>query len=838
MRNIVGPFVKGADFFERPREVGILWNAIKSGKNLLVSGPRRSGKTSLLLHLNENSEENARFLHIFVDSLNSERDFYKTISKKILENNLASRFHLHLERDEYSEFPRPISSSTSLPGADNYYLQEKNKKPEAKDLLIADLNSVKNDHRLLIVLDNFSDMVLNILHEVGESEAARFLNNCKEIRKNAPDNIQFIYVGSPTLEYWVNKLDLPGLFNDLAIIYLTPLSKPEAKQFLKALQKKSKHQLNNEQIEHLLDMIQWLIPSHIQWFLKQFYSIPSIKTLTLIENRAFKTTLSRISVNSLIFFEYLIDNLESTFDRQERGFVNHLLDNVTARKGIPHEEIEAIAVKYGVQDHFSIIIQYLAYEGFIEYDPDSDAYCFNSNLIKTWWSNKREISANGGGDESIKKRSHAPVVLHSLELKNLRAVETLEIRFPSRRRTRGQWTIFLGDNGVGKTTVLQAIAIASLAERQQKAALAGSMPAPLMRHGAEWTSIDLRCGEHGYSVKLYRRDGTAEQIDGKARDDAPPYPIFGYGCGRGSALGGPDRAVELERRIDGVGTLFGLPSFLIHGETWLRSLEHAALKGASEDDNEFFEAVRNTVLNLLPGLDEMEIGRDRIWLRGPDIGESTLAGLSDGYITTLGWSLDLIARWSHEARRSGVQLDGSFNKEMTGLVLIDELDLHLHPRWQTHVIADIRKAFPKMSFVVTTHNPLTLLSANAREVHVMERDEKGGILCNQVDPPPGIRADQVLTGPWFGLSSTLDRDTLRLLDKHRRMLRKGVHRNAPDRKALERKIKERLGSYADTSEERLALDAAARMTKWDKPLDHGERARLQRRVKEMLEVKR
>ncbi len=118
---------------------------------------------------------------------------------------------------------------------------------------------------------------------------------------------------------------------------------------------------------------------------------------------------------------------------------------------------------------------------------------------------------------------------------------------------------------------------------------------------------------------------------------------------------------------------------------------------------------------------------------------------SDGYITTLGWSLDLIARWAHEARKSGARLGGSFNKKMTGLVLIDELDLRLRPRWQTRVIADIRKAFPKMSFVVTTHNPLTLLSAKPREVHVLERDEKGGIVCNQVDPPPGIRADQILT---------------------------------------------------------------------------------------------
>ena len=52
--------------------------------------------------------------------------------------------------------------------------------------------------------------------------------------------------------------------------------------------------------------------------------------------------------------------------------------------------------------------------------------------------------------------------------------------------------------------------------------------------------------------------------------------------------------------------------------------------------------------------------------------------MSDGYLTTAGWFIDLIARWIELAARHGVAIDGDFMKRMTGLVLLDEIDLHLH----------------------------------------------------------------------------------------------------------------------------------------------------------------
>ncbi len=70
-----------------------------------------------------------------------------------------------------------------------------------------------------------------------------------------------------------------------------------------------------------------------------------------------------------------------------------------------------------------------------------------------------------------------------------------------------------------------------------------------------------------------------------------------------------------------------------------------------------------------------------------------------------------------------MKLEPRFVDAMAGIALIDEIDLHLHPAWQSSVLDDLRGAFPRMTFVGTTHNPLTV--AGTRDVIELERTEVG-----------------------------------------------------------------------------------------------------------------
>jgi hypothetical protein len=370
----------------------------------------------------------------------------------------------------------------------------------------------------------------------------------------------------------------------------------------------------------------------------------------------------------------------------------------------------------------------------------------------------------------------------------------------------------------GKTSILRAITLA-LSSDEVVQALLGRLgtSAPMVRLGAREATIQIECPTgHLPRLKLAEGDTGNRLADRGSGEILPPF-IVAYGCRRGSALGGASREVNAALPLSAVETLFDEGAGLVHAETWLKERKLAATLDHNGTDGAFYAALEATLVGrgdrpgLLPGITALHVTADLVEVEGPAVGRIPFGALSDGYLTTAGWILDLIARWSEDARRRGIVLDGAFGARMTGIAIVDEIDLHIHPQWQRDVISSVRKHFPRMSFIVTTHNPLTLFGGRPGEIYVLERDEATGqFAARQRDLPPGADVERILTGDWFGLDSTLDDDTLKLLAEHRRLLRAGSERS---RRAtqLERELAKRLGSFAATSVERLAQSAAAKV---------------------------
>lgn len=89
-----------------------------------------------------------------------------------------------------------------------------------------------------------------------------------------------------------------------------------------------------------------------------------------------------------------------------------------------------------------------------------------------------------------------------------------------------------------------------------------------------------------------------------------------------------------------------------------------------------------------------------------------LKNLSDGYRGIVHLTADLAYR--------AIQLNPHLGErailDAEGIVLIDEIDMHLHPKWQRHIIDDLKRTFPKIQFIVTTHSPFIVQSLKANEV--------------------------------------------------------------------------------------------------------------------------
>jgi predicted ATP-binding protein involved in virulence len=188
-------------------------------------------------------------------------------------------------------------------------------------------------------------------------------------------------------------------------------------------------------------------------------------------------------------------------------------------------------------------------------------------------------------------------------------------------------------------------------------------------------------------------------------------------------------------------------------------------------------------LRMLLNVEDISVEASQVYIIEKSGRKVPFAALSDGYLTTAGWFLDLIARWIELCTKAGFNIGSEFLKQMRGLVLIDEIDLHLHPSWQVESIRRTRDLMPEMSFVVTTHNPLTLVGAKPEEIFkLQERDRR--IFAERSEMRPMLLTSSEIFTEYFDVEDVfpaaigqklqryqfLSRYALRSEDEHKEML--------------------------------------------------------------------
>ncbi len=375
--------------------------------------------------------------------------------------------------------------------------------------------------------------------------------------------------------------------------------------------------------------------------------------------------------------------------------------------------------------------------------------------------------------------------------------------FPKPMPDRGQWIVLLGENGVGKTTLLRGLALALVAPEVGSKQLHSRLP--LVRNGGP-ASIAFTLSTGTFRAAVNRVDGGATETVTLVGDAPSERPwVVGYGVRRGGALGEEGRVVDWATEGN-LHTLFERQPALAVAQDWLlkldRRVQRERVQGSgiggvlSSPAGDLWSAVVAALKRALEVSDLTAGDDDVVYVEHRDFGRVRMESLSDGYLVTAGWIIDLIARWVRQREVDGDVLSGDILGQMTGLVLIDEIDLHLHPRWQMRVIDDVRRIFPRLSFVVTTHNPLTLQGARPGEVFIMSRGDEGRINLAQRDIQPGYDIDRVLLEQ-FGIEHTFDRETREWLREHRQIMVAGGPPDDPRRAELERMLADRLGSFGE-----------------------------------------
>ena len=242
----------------------------------------------------------------------------------------------------------------------------------------------------------------------------------------------------------------------------------------------------------------------------------------------------------------------------------------------------------------------------------------------------------------------------------------------------------VGENGDGKTILLMSILAACRGYR-------------LLR--------DADVGNIGEFVEFVRKikDYNLQAVDDLRQtyklDNAPQFDnVFAYGVHRGRFSAESDDK-SFERY--GFMTLFSLDKILRDPVDWL-------LKSVLENpyhEELSFERLQKVLGDLLE--QKIQIVRDGSQIKFKEKGlELSLLELSEGYRSTLIFICDLLIRLSDRTP------DGENVFEQSGVVLIDEICLHLHPRWQRTIVGKLRALFPNLQFIMTTHSPVILMGAS------------------------------------------------------------------------------------------------------------------------------
>lgn len=314
-----------------------------------------------------------------------------------------------------------------------------------------------------------------------------------------------------------------------------------------------------------------------------------------------------------------------------------------------------------------------------------------------------------------------PLFVSGVALKDVRAFRELDVKLSD--HLPRQLTI-IGRNGTCKTTLLRCIALA-LCDHDVGALLA-SPNGSLVRDGATSATIRLTMSDGSARTVTILRDGDKDYLDhygfeGLTRETVDPQPgdllydasgpfVCGYGLDRGrqgSEFGRSWRA------FDSVSTLFGAGT-LVDSELILRRLQDWL-------GDEAYRARLKAVGKAL-GLPDAEFSFARgggVRITGKGIGESIpLEALADGYRLTFAWMLDFLG-WA--MRANALNEEG----QVRGVLLIDEVEQHLHPAVQGGVLERLGQLLPEVQVICTTHSPLVALGATEGQLVALHRDAKG-----------------------------------------------------------------------------------------------------------------
>jgi energy-coupling factor transporter ATP-binding protein EcfA2 len=411
------------------------------------------------------------------------------------------------------------------------------------------------------------------------------------------------------------------------------------------------------------------------------------------------------------------------------------------------------------------------------------------------------------------------VYISKISLKNIRGFKSLEFDLDRGNGEYAGWTVFTGSNGSGKSTLLKAIAFCLVPPRA-RFILQANNPYYFSRkcsydtachislYFAPYSIDDEELGNEFVKKNFGFREGVSFPSNGKGiiessgifvSHEAHGKVLKGwFSCGYGPfrRISAPKENVEQIQKTkdtERFATLFFEGATLSEVDPWLTQLRFQQLEGsksAGDQLDSFLDLVRDS---LLPdGFFVDRVDSQGLWLKDSNGVELSWFDMSDGHRVAVTLVADIVR---HMIATFG--LEGLYGRDeagkifikRSGVVLIDEIDAHLHPSWQREIGFWLKRHFPKVQFLVTSHSPIILQAADPNGLFVLPEpgsvDEPRALSEEEYRKIIASTTDTVLLSEAFGLQNTRSDETVAKRSRYSKLKAKihaGVNLSAPEEK--------------------------------------------------------
>lgn len=391
-----------------------------------------------------------------------------------------------------------------------------------------------------------------------------------------------------------------------------------------------------------------------------------------------------------------------------------------------------------------------------------------------------------------------------LSLKNVRCFgDEAVLKLCNDKGEWTRWNIILGDNGTGKTTLLQCLAFFELVpvyepndqihwvpkfslSNQINLSKLGNSYKPIYitkLHLPVRFKIDasvISAENKKTKISCFQTEGISLSSSSIVTDSLFSHiDILGYGANRRVSF---NQLSPSEIENNNSATLFDEEAKLINAEEWLLQMEFAASRDSEikEQAKKRSSLIKDVLKNILPDVDDLRF-RDSNNISKPvptlefktPYGWVGLKELSYGYKTMVAWIVDVAARMFKRYPDSDNPL------EEPVVILVDEIDLHLHPKWQRQIFDFLESRFPRAQFVVTAHSPLIVQSApKDANIIVLRKEQQGNEFVVKIENDRNYvrnwRVDQILASDLFDNVGIRNEEVEQQMQERTTLLQKDV----------------------------------------------------------------